>query len=117
MCSSDLACMRDTLELYFEHSGYRVVKAANGAEALDAISKQAFKLCLVDVNLGGDDGFKFCASIKDQQPSAKVVVMTGMDFDPMRLREAHTNKADAYLEKGIPIADFKASIQRALQAA
>jgi CheY-like chemotaxis protein len=50
-----------------EKRGHSVVTAANGPEALLAISRQAFDLVLMDIQMPGMDGFEITSLIRRQE--------------------------------------------------
>jgi two-component system, OmpR family, alkaline phosphatase synthesis response regulator PhoP len=56
--------IRELLELTLRREGYRVVCAASGEEALDAIRAQQVDLAVIDLMLPGIDGLDVCRSLK-----------------------------------------------------
>jgi len=68
---------RDTLE----ESGFRVIEAENGQEALNIVSKECPDLVLLDINMPVLDGFVTCQQLRES-PSCKdlpVIMMTRLD--------------------------------------
>lgn len=51
--------------------------AADGREALDAMTREAFDVVLLDLRMPGADGMSVLRSIREQWPAAEVVVITG----------------------------------------
>lgn len=51
-------------EAYLKHMGYQVRCAKNQYEAMDALSKEAVHLVVLDVQLPQSDGFTICQEIK-----------------------------------------------------
>jgi signal transduction histidine kinase/DNA-binding response OmpR family regulator len=70
-----------------EKRGHRVVVAANGREALEAIGKQAFDLVLMDVQMPDMDGLEATARIREAEK------MTGK-HQPVVALTAHAMKGD-----------------------
>jgi CheY-like chemotaxis protein len=50
-----------------EKGGHRVVVAANGREALEALNKQRFDLVVMDVSMPEMDGFEAVAAIRARE--------------------------------------------------
>jgi len=55
-----------------EKRGHRVVLAANGREALDALEKESFDLVLMDVQMPEMDGFEATAAIREREKASGV---------------------------------------------
>ena len=47
----------DSISIFLEGEGYRVLKAYNGLEALDALTEQEVHLMILDIMMPGLDGF------------------------------------------------------------
>ena len=63
-----------------ENSGYTVDACETLAEAIDYISTQRYFAVITDLRLSGSEtteGLAVLACIRDHQPQAKVIVMTG----------------------------------------
>ncbi len=72
----DEANIRLTLGLCLEADGHQVTQAATAAEAMRAVSKQAFDVIFLDVRLGIANGLDLIPRILAEVPWAKVVVIT-----------------------------------------
>ncbi|GAA0988996.1 hypothetical protein GCM10009555_071950 [Acrocarpospora macrocephala] len=71
----DVAANRYVIGRWLEHSGYEVIEAASGQEALDAVREQLPDLVLLDVRMPDMDGFEVCERIKGDPASAAVPVI------------------------------------------
>ncbi|WP_018413115.1 putative bifunctional diguanylate cyclase/phosphodiesterase [Methyloversatilis thermotolerans] len=62
-------------------AGFEVMEAADGEQALALFDNYAFSLVLLDVSLGGLDGFEVCRRIRENPRggSVPVIMLTGMD--------------------------------------
>lgn len=63
-----------------EGFGHKVTVAANGLDALKLGMSGGFDLCVFDVRMPRLDGYSLCRSITRKFPSAKVVLITGLDI-------------------------------------
>ena len=84
--------IRDILE---EH-GFRVVTAANGAEALRLVEEAAPEVVLLDMNMPVLDGEGFVAAVRERGLRIPIVIMTA---GSSAKRWASELGADAYLSK------------------
>ena len=77
----DLFEVRDTLKWVLSREGYQVETAADQAEALDKIIRQAFDFALIDVRLfgGGEDdnsGIALAFAMQKFQPAAGIILLS-----------------------------------------
>lgn len=67
------------LERRFAREGFIVETAASLPEAEDITPQFDPHLVLLDINLKGEDGRKFCYSLKSANPPTKVIMISGYD--------------------------------------
>jgi len=83
-----------------EEEGVRLVSAADGARALEAIRRERPTLVVLDVMMPGMNGFEVCRAVRAEPALAatRIVMLTakGQEFDRKRGEEAG---ADRYLTK------------------
>src|SRR2546427_198272 len=95
---------RELLSQMLRVQGYRVVCAADGAEALDVLAGQPIDLALVDVMMPRCTGFAVCRTVK-ARPETRlipVVLITGLGSADDRIRGIETG-ADDFLNKPGPL--------------
>jgi two-component system sensor histidine kinase/response regulator len=94
-----------------ERQGYRVVVAANGAEAVAAVSTERFDVVLMDLEMPRVDGHQALRLVKAQQPTLPVVAVTAyaMAGDSDRCLE---EGFDEYISKPYEIAELRALVAR-----
>jgi DNA-binding response OmpR family regulator len=66
---------REMASLVLEENGYKVTHANSGEDALEIIGKEKPDLILLDVNMGGMDGFQTCLQIKEDQKNRDIAVL------------------------------------------
>lgn len=54
----------DLIEIYLSNDGYQVLKAYNGTDALDILSKEVIHLVVLDIMMPGIDGLEVCRRIR-----------------------------------------------------
>ena len=76
MVVDDDSSMRMILSESLEGCGYTVQASENGADALEALQKDAFDLVLTDMKMPGINGMEVLRGVKGISPEIPVVVMT-----------------------------------------
>ena len=76
----DDPALRTYLAAILEGQGYRVIAAASGEEALQALGSERAMLAVLDIGLPGIDGF---AVAEQLAPDVPVIVVTG---DPLKAK-------------------------------
>lgn len=110
----DDAGLRASLRMVLEDEGYDVVEAAEAERALEVLAEQrAVDLMLVDLMLGGMDGFSFIRRARPQT-EAPIVVMSARDGveDIVAALEAG---ADDYVTKPFLVEEVKARLKALLR--
>jgi DNA-binding NtrC family response regulator len=65
------------LENSLRSTGYTVVTATNGAEALEQLNRHRYVVAFVDTKLPDLDGLALAALIRQQNPRTSVVLISG----------------------------------------
>ena len=107
-----LAGLSDLLEL----EGYRVIKAVNGAEALEFYKSAAPDLVLLDVMMPLMSGYDVCRAIRRDDGSTPLLMLTakGEEVDKVVGLELG---ADDYIVKPFGVAELTARVRSALRRA
>ncbi len=73
----DDALMRRSLAASLGQTGYSVLTAATGENALEEVARRAPDLVLLDVGLPGMDGMETLRAMRRHQPNLPVILVTG----------------------------------------
>ncbi|HEY2747683.1 MAG TPA: response regulator [Polyangia bacterium] len=84
----------------FEKRGYRVITAADGAEALASVERDRPDLIMLDLNLPKIDGWEVCRKLKGD-PSTRAIPI-------IMLTAAHANVDDAEIGLGLGADEYVA---------
>jgi len=95
-------------------TGFRVVTASSGSEAIAAVRNDAFDLLVLDVNLPDIDGFTICARLRAGGDLTPVIFLTARD-DPDDLRTGFTGGADDYVTKPFSLEELLLRIEAVLR--
>ncbi|MBI4849179.1 MAG: response regulator [Nitrospirae bacterium] len=100
LCVDDETANIKLLDAVLAPRGYEVVKAENGAQALDKIRGQKIDLILLDVMMPGINGFEVCRQIKDDEKyrTIPVVMITALTATKDRIMGIEAG-ADDFISK------------------
>lgn len=89
------------LKAILDHPSYRIMTAADGNEALSRVLKHDFALILLDVFMGGMDGFEVASLIKGRKKSRHIpiIFLTAMAKDIDHIFKAYSIGAVDYIQK------------------
>ena len=85
------------------------VLAISGEEALEKYKEESFDCVFLDVHLGGISGIEVLRKIKEINPNAKVVIITGSISADNQTKVLEYGATD-YIQKPIDLADFKKKV-------
>ena len=77
---------------------HRIVTASNGEEAINIIAQEPFDVVFLDVVMPGMDGLEAFRSIKEINPEAIVIMMSGFPVED-EIREAMNLGATDHIKK------------------
>ena len=86
--------VRESLAELLRQLGYRVGTAASGAEGIESYRRERVECVVTDMAMPGLSGLTVCRVIKDHDPEAYVVLLTGAEYDgdPEELRAAGVDR-------------------------
>ena len=104
------------LEVLLLRRGYTVIKARNGAEALQQVYSEQPDIILLDVMMPIMDGFEVCKILKDNPETRliPVVIMTALGQVEDRVKGIEAG-ADDFLTKPVHRDELLARIQTSLR--
>jgi putative two-component system response regulator len=107
---------RELLRRMLARDGVETVTAADGHEALAAVSKRAPDLVLLDIGLPGINGFEVCRALKASRATRliPVVMVTGMIDRRHRISGIEAG-ADDFLSKPFDTEELKARVRSLLR--
>jgi CheY-like chemotaxis protein len=84
--------MLDTLRGLLGPAGYEVETAGSGEEGIERYRSHRFDCVITDARMSGVSGLIVCRAIKDHDPAAHVVLLTGVEHDPEELQAAGVDR-------------------------
>ena len=102
------------LKLQLEDAGYRTVRARDGIEALDCLSKGKYALMLLDIKMPRMDGMQVLARAHVEHPDIAIIMMTAHGSEDIAV-EAMKQGAIDYISKPFSTDDAMKRVERAIQ--
>ena len=110
----DDASMRKLQQVILQRSGYTVLEAENGEEALRIISCESVDLILTDVLMPGMSGIDLLRKLREDPVTAKIpVIVCTSDSEPQNVQEALRLGIAGYILKPIVARDLVRKIVKA----
>ena len=115
LVAEDRESSRDMIRTLLEHSGFGVIEACNGAEAVRLIRERVPDLVILDLQMPVMDGFRAVRELRADQrfQSLPIAALTAnaMAEDKERVLESGFN---SYLTKPLDFAAFRRELVRLL---
>ena len=89
--------IRELLRLYLENSGYKVVEAEDGQQALEILHSRHIDLCLLDIMMPKLDGYHVLQELR-RESNIPVVILSAKDTDSEKILGLNLG-ADDYMAK------------------
>ena len=102
------------LKQYLEISGFDVVWAKNGQEALDCFKQSKFDICIIDVMMPILDGFALAEKIIDRNPATRFLFLTAKSLKEDKIKGLKLG-ADDYILKPCEADELVLRIQNILK--
>ncbi len=106
----DLPANRDLMTRRLERSGFRVLAASSGPEALDLLKRSPVDLVLLDIMMPGMTGFEVLKTVRlSRSPASLPVIMVTAKTDSEDVVEALSLGANDYVTKPV---DYPVALAR-----
>lgn len=105
--------LKEVLERFLMHEGYRVRCVSNGKDALAILQKQETKLLLVDIMLPDMDGFHICEEAR-KSDNLPIIIMSACTQESDKLL-GYDLGADDYVEKPFSMPVLLAKVKALLK--
>ncbi len=117
LVADDDPASRELARAFLENSGYRVVLANDGAQALKLAREHLPALALLDIRMRGLDGFEVCEQLRSEPATSamKLALLSAQDR-PSDLLLARQRGADTLISKMLGWSGILKRVQELLQA-
>jgi len=104
--------IRKILSITLADSGYDVLTASSGEEALSVFKTEHPPIILTDIKMPGMDGIELLRRIKEEQPDAEVIMITGHGDLELAIKSLQFEAAD-FITKPINDDALEIALKRA----
>ena len=98
--------------LFLEAYGYEVFTADNGGEGIELFRKHRMPIVLTDIKMPGMDGIEVLQKIKEIDPAAEVIIITGHGDMDLAIQALSLDATD-FINKPIKQGNLDAALKRA----
>lgn len=113
LIADDEAQIREILSLYFKKEGFKVIEAADGAEALVQVQAGKPDIILLDIMMPVLDGLEVCKQVR-KISDVPIIMLTAKDSDDDRILGLEIG-ADDYISKPFNTREVVARVKAALR--
>lgn len=110
----DEESIRNLMRMNLELDGYIALTAEDGPTALEIFERESPEVVLLDVRMPGVDGIQVLAEIREMNPDAEVIIITGHGDMDMAV-EALRKEASNFLTKPVGEELLSLSVKRSLE--
>ncbi len=114
MLIEDEAAVVNLLKRGLEEEGYNISVAMDGRSGYDMATKHAFDTLIVDIMLPGMNGIEICRSLREQQITTPVLMLTALGSTE-NIVTGLDSGADDYLVKPFNFAELLARLRTLLR--
>ncbi|MBL0714880.1 MAG: response regulator [Desulfosarcina sp.] len=107
--------IRKVLGISLADRGYDVLTAENGSEALRTFAREQPGIVLTDIKMPGMDGIELLRRLKQANPDAEVVVITGHGDMDLAIKSLKYEATD-FITKPIDDADLDRALQKSRES-
>jgi CheY-like chemotaxis protein len=118
LIAEDFEENRIALKLILKHTGFDVIEAEDGQQAVEAVRREEPDLVLMDITLPGIDGLQATREIRSEEKFERlpIIVVSAHDNEEIR-REAAEAGGSEYISKPIEVEELKKLIEGCLSVA
>jgi CheY-like chemotaxis protein len=116
LLTEDNQDMVDLMQVILKDSGYNMITASDGIEAVRVCLEQSPDLVLMDLNMPNMDGFHATMVLRDKGFKNPIVVLTGSESEEDRKKAAEVG-CNEYILKTLEMSDVERVIDHYLYEA
>jgi two-component system alkaline phosphatase synthesis response regulator PhoP len=106
--------LRELVGKYFGEMGYRVVVAADGADALDLAKQERPQIILLDLKMPEVDGLEICKKLKADERTRNIPIIIVTAYNN-QLNEALAAGADDFVAKPVHLLELSVRVKSILK--
>jgi DNA-binding response OmpR family regulator len=112
----DEVAVNNNIRIILAKKGYQVEQATGKREAFEILERMTFNLVLLDLKIPGVSGLELLEAVRDKQPGARVIIITGYASIETAVEAARMGAVD-YLPKPFTPDEVRSATDQALRLA
>lgn len=114
LIADDDLTQHEVLGDYLERSGFDVLHAYDGTQALEVAGREHIDLVCLDIRMPGKDGFQVLSSLQESSPDLPVLFLSSLDAAHVKVRGLELGAED-FIVKPFQKAEVLARVRAALR--
>ena len=114
LIAEDEKAIAEALKLKLERSGFEVVIARDGKEALELTKNKNFDLIILDLIMPNLDGFEFLAAAKKQGIASPIIVASNLGQPEDEKKAKELGAKDFFIKSNVSVAEVAKKVKEAL---
>jgi len=110
----DESAIREVLNISLSDTGYNVLTAENGTQAINIIKNNDVPVVITDIKMPGIDGIELLRKIKSKNPETEVIMLTGHGDLELAIKSLKLEAMD-FITKPINDDALEMALQRAFE--
>jgi len=110
----DEADLREVLDISLSDTGYKVLTAENGSQALNILKENDIPVVITDIKMPGIDGIELLRKIKNKNPETEVIMLTGHGDLELAIKSLKHEATD-FITKPINDEALEMALERAFE--
>lgn len=110
----DEADLREVLDISLSDTGYEVLTAENGSQALNILKENDIPVVITDIKMPGIDGIELLRKIKNKNPETEVIMLTGHGDLELAIKSLKHEATD-FITKPINDEALEMALERAFE--
>jgi DNA-binding NtrC family response regulator len=99
----DEPIVRDSIRDWLTDSGYSVLTAGSGEEALDVLQTHAIGVLILDIRLPGRTGISVLKEVRQKHPDIKTIIITAYPSSYLSTEAINLGALDYLVKPIIPV--------------
>jgi DNA-binding NtrC family response regulator len=112
----DEVAVNNNIRKILARKGYAVEQAASKAETLEKLEQGRYALVVLDLKMPGVQGLELLAAVRDRQPAARVIIVTGYASIETAVEGARMG-AVGYVPKPFTPDEIRSAAEKAIRLA
>lgn len=103
---------RETIQIILIRNGFKTETVGDGAKVLDIYKQLMPDFTLLDIKMPNLNGYEVFKKIKQFDPNAKVIFLSGLNINSKDYEDAKSNGVLGYLTKPVKLKEILTTVKK-----